>query len=293
MTVPEKRAGLVAWLVVLVAALISLVIAWEQVFPLAAALGVLAQFLAVMLALAGSWSLRRGAAVAGFILLFTWTVEYFGANTGFPFGRYAYTAALQPQVGGVPLLIPLAWLMMLPPAWAVSQALLGGLRLPEHRNGILYRLLFAALAGLVFTAWDLYLDPQMVARGSWVWGSTPEFTQAEITQAEITQGGYFGIPWANYLGWWVVSSVLTFVVAAFTPVPLLQSSSRQLLALIYGLTWIVQALVLGLFWGQPGPALAGFLGMGVFFVGAVWLERTAWLAGWQALIGHWEQGREP
>ena len=281
---PEKRAGLVVWLVVLVAALISLVIAWEQVFPLAAALGVLAQFLAVMLALAGSWSLRRGAAVAGFILLFTWTVEYFGANTGFPFGRYAYTAALQPQVGGVPLLIPLAWLMMLPPAWAVSQALLGGLRLPYYRNGILYRLLFAALAGLVFTAWDLYLDPQMVARGSWVWGSMPE-----ISQAEITQGAYFGIPWANYLGWWVVSSILTFVVAAFNPIPLLQSGSRQLLALIYGLTWIVQALVLGLFWGQPGPALAGFLGMGVFFVGAVWMERTAWLA----LIGRWEWGRGP
>ena len=54
-----------------------------------------------------------------------WTAEAIGSKTGFPFGAYHYTDRLQPQLLGVPLLIPLAWLMMLP-------ARMGG-RAAHHR----------------------------------------------------------------------------------------------------------------------------------------------------------------
>ncbi|MBL8055303.1 MAG: carotenoid biosynthesis protein, partial [Anaerolineales bacterium] len=147
---------------------------------------------------------------------------------------YRYTDLLQPQVLGVPALIPLAWLMMLPPAWAVAAALVR----PRERAP------FALVAALAFTAWDLYLDPQMVARGLWVWAEP---------------GGYFGIPWVNFLGWLVTAFVITFVCG---PADL----PARPLAVIYTLTWLLQAVGLGFFWGQPGPALAGFLGMGVFVV---------------------------
>jgi hypothetical protein len=52
-------------------------------------------------------------------------------------------------------LVPLAWLMMLPPAWAVARLVAGG-------PGIA----FILTAALAFTAWDLFLDPQMVAWGA-------------------------------------------------------------------------------------------------------------------------------
>ena len=65
------------------------------------------------------------AVVALAIPAMGWAIEYLGSTTGFPFGRYHYTDRLQPQLGHVPLLIPLAWLMMLPPAWAVAGSIAG------------------------------------------------------------------------------------------------------------------------------------------------------------------------
>lgn len=90
------------------------------------------------------------------------------------------------------------------------------------------------------TAWDLFLDPQMVAWGLWVW-----------TQP----GGYFDIPWINFLGWLLASALITAVVR---PGPL---PTRPLM-LIYGITWLLESLGLLFFWGLPGPALVGFAGMG-------------------------------
>ncbi len=134
------------------------------------------------------------------------------------------------------MLIPLAWGMMLPPAWAVASALVDPRR----------RLAFAAVAALAFTAWDLYLDPQMVARGLWVWAQP---------------SGYFGIPWINFFGWWLTATVVTWCVAPRD----LEAAVRPL-AVIYTLTWLLQAVGQGVFWGQPGPAAVGFVAMGVFAV---------------------------
>jgi putative membrane protein len=185
------------------------------------------------------------------IAVFTWAIELLGSTTGIPFGKYSYTQAVQPQLFGVPLIIPLAWAMMLFPAWAVSQAIL---QPHQSRLGRSYPLLFAALSGLAFTAWDLYLDPQMVWRGLWQWQSA---------------GGYFGIPWSNYLGWWVASSLLTLIIRP-------RNLPVAPLLMIYTLTWLFQAIGLGVFWGQAEPALTGFAGMGLF---ALW--------AWRAVKAEW------
>ena len=68
---------------------------------------------------------RRTAFIVATVAVVAWASEALGSHTGFPFGAYHYTDRLQPQLLGVPLLIPLAWLMMLPPAWAVSQRITG------------------------------------------------------------------------------------------------------------------------------------------------------------------------
>jgi len=212
-----------------------------QAYPLLSTLGVLLQLGAALLYLSRAWPWPRLAATAVVAATTTWLMEWIGSATGFPFGAYAYSALLQPQVLGVPLLIPLAWLMMLPPAWAVTSAIV--------RPGGAWqaRLIFALVAGVAFTAWDLYLDPQKVARGFWVWADS--------------SGGYFGIPWSNFLGWLLTSALVTFLCH-----PRDLGMARQPLALMYTLTWLLQVIGLGLFWGQPGPALVGFLGMGVFVV---------------------------
>ena len=223
-----------AWLIFTIALPIADSLTAGAQFPWLATLGVLLQVSAVLFVIGRGGSLRLLMDVVGAVVPLAWAVEWLGRTTGFPFGVYAYTAVLQPQLLGVPALIPLAWLMMLPPAWAVAAAVVS----PRERAP------FALVAALAFTAWDLFLDPQMVARGLWVWQ---------------TPGGYFGIPWQNFLGWLVAAFLITAV-----------SAPRELparpLAVIYTLTWLLQAIGLGVFWGQPGPAVVGFLAMGVFVV---------------------------
>ncbi len=240
--------SLLIWLVVLIATPISLWLAGEHTFSLLSTLGVLSQSMATLLALSHRWPVKGMARLVAALLLLTWLVEWIGSTTGMPFGRYHYTALLQPQLLNVPLLIPLAWLMMLVPAWGVSQIILSPWKqkLPEA-----YPWVFSGMAGLVFTSWDLYLDPQMVQRGLWIWDQA---------------GWYFGIPLTNFAGWWLVSAVITRVLQPG------ELPHRPLLV-IYSLTWIFQAIALGLFWGQPGPALVGFLCMG-FFTALAW--RTLW-----------------
>ena len=248
--------SLALWVTLLIATPIGLWLAGDGVFPLMATFGVLAQAAVTLLALAGGWPVGRVLVALVVVSGGAWAVEALGSTTGFPFGAYDYTGALQPQLAGVPLVIPLAWFMMLVPAWAVAEAILA-----RHREsmGRWYALLHAVLAGAAFTAWDLYLDPQMVANGLWVWDDP---------------GGYFGIPWMNFLGWWLAASSITLLIRPrYLP--------RARLLIIYTLTWAFQAVGLGLFWGQPGPALVGFLSMGVLVVWA-WRKELSTLPTFQS-----------
>jgi uncharacterized membrane protein len=112
------------------------------------------------------------ATVGGF------AVEAIGVATGFPFGHYDYSGQLGPKLLGVPLIIPLAWTWM---AWA---AWLAALRITSSRVGQI------AIAAVGLAAWDLFLDPQMVAEGYWTWRSPAPALP-----------GVPGVPIGNYLGW--------------------------------------------------------------------------------------------
>jgi lycopene beta-cyclase len=194
--------------------------------------GVLAQIILVLVILWHAWNRAYLLRVTLVVVFGAWLAEAVGSHTGIPFGRYDYTNILQPQLLGVPLLIPLAWMMMLPPAWAVSRAIVG--------SGS--RIKFALISAAAMTAWDLFLDPQMVAWNFWIWESP---------------GIYFGIPLVNFVGWFLVSGLISWLV---------NPPSLPLTALItvYGVTWILESIGQFFFWGLPGPAIFGFVGMGFF-----------------------------
>lgn len=199
---------------------------------------VLLQVSVVLAILWPAWGFARTGLTALVVLILSWGVEFLGSSTGFPFGRYHYTHRLQPQLARVPLLIPFAWLMMLPPSWGVAAALTGDTRgLP-----------FVVLSGLALTAWDLFLDPQMVKWGLWVWEQ---------------RGGYFGIPWMNFIGWALAACLITALVqpASLPVAPLV---------LVYAITWALETVGQLVFWRLYGPALVGFAAMGALLLG-VWL----------------------
>lgn len=206
----------------------------DGIIPLASTIGVVFQTAAVMVVLYRAWGLAGFLRALALVAVLTWAAEWLGSTTGFPFGVYHYTDRLQPQLLGVPLLIPFAWLMTLAPSWATAQAVFGEGDSPRHR------LTFALFSAAAMTAWDLYLDPQMVGWGFWVWD---------------VEGVYFGIPLSNFLGWFMVAALVTLIVrpARLPLAPLL---------IIYGVIWLFQAIGLGVFWGQAGPAIFGFVGMG-------------------------------
>jgi putative membrane protein len=123
-------------------------------------------------------------------------MEEAGVRTGLIFGPYHYGDALGAKLGHVPIIIPLAWFMMIYPSWMVAKAIVRGVNLLTLQGLIAQ----AAIASLVMTAWEVVMDPGMTAAGVWVW----------------EQGGsYFGVPRHNYLGWLLTTFLVYLLTAAF------------------------------------------------------------------------------
>jgi uncharacterized membrane protein len=238
------RIALSLWLAAMIATPVALWSLGPSAFAPMATLGVLAHTAASSTPLVTHWGWRRWLELFLPLLALVWLLEWIGVAMGWPFGEYHYTIALQPQLLSIPLTVALAWAMMLIPSWAVGAAIVG-----DTTGRLSWKA--AVVAAAAFTAWDLYLDPQMVARGLWVWEQP---------------GVYFGVPWVNYAGWFAASLALGLILRP-------RDLPRLPLLVIYALTWLFQGLALGLFWGQPGPALCGLMGMGIFAVLA-WRAET-------------------
>ncbi len=163
--------------------------------------------------------------------------ESVGVATGVPFGTYSYAGTLGPKLLGVPLVIPLAWVMM---AWP---ALLVAARLTSSRTARV------GVAAIALASWDLFLDPQMVDAGHWRWASpTPGLP------------GVGTVPLTNYAGWLAVALLLMLVLDRAVPVR--PSTSDTLPYGLYLWTYFSSVLALAAFFGLPPAALWGALGMG-------------------------------
>jgi lycopene beta-cyclase len=231
------------WLLVMIAFPIGLWTIGESIIPAGITIAAIVQASAVFYIVQSGVGLRRALLLFAIVALVTWSAEALGSKTGFPFGDYYYTDILQPQLWGVPLLIPLSWWMLLPSAWVIAQVIVG-----EHQQNWQKRLQFVAISALALTAWDLFLDPQMVGWQFWIWREP---------------SGYYGIPWSNYVGWLLVSSLVTFI-ANPPRLPILP------MATVYACVWFLQSIGLAVFWGQPAPSLWGCLGMGAMMIWAYW-----------------------
>jgi uncharacterized membrane protein len=112
------------------------------------------------------------------------------------------------------------------------------------------------------TAWDVFLDPQMVAAGHWTWfDPTPALPLVP------------GIPLTNYAGWLLVSVLVMAVLARTLRRERGPSAPGAALYL-----WVYFSSVLGhlVFFGLPGSAVTGGVLMGavaVPFAVTLWRRR--------------------
>jgi uncharacterized membrane protein len=183
--------------------------------------------------------------------------ESVGVATGLIYGPYHYTTRLGPMfLGMVPYVIPLAWFMMSYPAFIMAEIIT-----PRLRNLWAWRLAVAATGALVMTAWDVAMDPVMVAGDHWVW--------------EVN-GPYFGIPLQNFLGWWLTTFVtfaLFTLVTRYKPAESIQEPGFERLAVTSYAITAASTLIAGLQGGLGGPALAGAFAM------LPWILISWWQAG--------------
>ncbi len=188
--------------------------------------------------------LTRGVRTAGALCLVAagggLLVEALGVHSGFPFGGYHYTGALGVRLLGVPVIIPLAWAWMAWPAWLAAARLV---RPP---------LLRLVVAGWGLAAWDLFLDPQMVAEGYWRW--------------QHPHPGLGGAPFTNYLGWLGVAVLMMALFALLAPEPAARPAADAPMYALYLWTYYSSVLAHAVFLGLPSSAVAGALGMGLVAV---------------------------
>jgi putative membrane protein len=187
---------------------------------------------------------RRGLLMLALTFSVSLLFESVGVLTGLVYGPYHYTDRLGPRfLGLVPYLIPIAWFMMMYPAFVIAER-----ATPPRWRLWAWRLTVAAIGGLVMTAWDLAMDPMMVAGGHWVW--------------EV-EGAYFGIPLQNFWGWWVTTFV-TFGLFTWLGnlAPSTETSPRfdRLAVTSYAVTGL-GAIFVDLQTGLGGAALAGLFAM--------------------------------
>jgi len=135
----------------------------------------------------------RTAAFFAISAVVSYGMEEIGVRTGRIYGAYHYSELLGAKLGHVPILIPLAWFMMIYPSWMVARAILHGI----DRNTAIANVARAVVAACVMTGWDTVMDPGMAASGNWIWERG---------------GAYFGVPVQNYFGWLITTFLVYWIV---------------------------------------------------------------------------------
>jgi uncharacterized membrane protein len=189
----------------------------------------------------------RAVAAFGAVVATGYAAEWIGVRTGLPFGDYDYSGLLWPQLGGVPVIVALAWGGMGLAAHATAAA-----AAPESRAGRL------ALGALALTAWDLFLDPQMIRLNLWTWHDP---------------GPYRGVPVGNFAGWLLVSLLVMALIDRIVADPAARSTG---LVSIYTVMATMETIGFAAVFDPPDPlvATAGGISMGLFAL-------LAWRRGWQ------------
>jgi putative membrane protein len=143
----------------------------------------------------------------GIALAIGWFAEQMGASRGWFFGVYTYTDVLGPELGVVPLVIPLMWFALVYAGFVISNLIVW--RAPVATpDGKLDTVLLCLLGAMIVAAYDLGAKTYMVdVAHAWTVG--------------MTDGWYFGKTLEGFFGWTGTSMVilLLFQWAARAPRP--------------------------------------------------------------------------
>lgn len=118
--------------------------------------------------------------------------EYASTHWGFPYGRYDYianSAGEELYISNIPLFVPIAYGTLV---WG-GRSLAAGTRTAGSLPGLAFTTaVFAVLL-------DMVVDPMTLRGSKWFLGDLYRYHAG---------GPWFGIPWSNFGGWFLVSSMI-------------------------------------------------------------------------------------
>lgn len=162
---------------------------------------------------------------------FALAIEEIGIRTGWPFGSYHYSHTLGFQILSVPFVVPFAWIMMAHPILLISRKISTSWTF--------------LIGGLGLMIWDLFVDPQMVAAGRWMWKAGGPRVPFEPT-----------IPLSNAAGWFLGGMGLIAILHKLLPKERRKVGASALVVELF-LLWTLFSGIVGnvFFFDTPGVAL--------------------------------------
>lgn len=124
-------------------------------------------------------------------------------------GRYYYNPGLRPFFFGmVPVMSVFSWATIIYLSYTFSNFMLkAGIKKPDLKGNkfhwFILIVLLSSISGLVATNIDMILDPVVVAGQGWIW---------------VDGGPYYGIPINNFVGWFFVTFIATFLFRLYESV---------------------------------------------------------------------------
>jgi len=138
--------------------------------------------------------------------------ELSSINTGFPYGWYYYidrTSSRELWIAGVPFFDSLSYVFLCYCSYATALFILSPLK-STRKNIILLETLSIRrsvsalfLGSLLQTYLDIIIDPVALQGRHWFLGEIYGYREA---------GHHFGVPLTNYLGWFLVSGLMIFLL---------------------------------------------------------------------------------
>lgn len=143
------------------------------------------------------YGVKRMLTFTVLILVISWGYETLSIKTGFPFGHYHYSEKFYgPWVGVVPFMIMPAYFSMGYMSWTIGHILL------DKRNAAINGIeiiTVPVMSAFVMVMWDMCFDPNAsTIKGFYDWHEG---------------GAYFGVPFSNYMGWYLCVFTFYFVFA--------------------------------------------------------------------------------
>lgn len=174
--------------------------------------------------------------------LFAFVIEALNVATGWPFGHIQFSNKLGAFIGGVPLMVPLAWVMIVHPVLVLA------------RQISKYWIFFIGALGLV--AWDIFVDIMMVDMGYWKWGA---FTKATPLIPEI--------PLSNIFGWMLAGMILLAILDKTLPKERRKNGADfKLIVLLFSWIWVSRLFTSLFVIHHYGVALLGGVLLGFLLI---------------------------